>query len=124
MRAQEESVDALSLGSLFVGVRSATQSIMASMRSVGMVGKDMVRSSSHTITIITQTISQIKSPSSESIPVFTIHKAFKSRINDYNINSPLRLPKVTSYCIDDPANFSVPSRVTGRIRCRTHASRL
>ena len=52
-RAQEESVDALSPGSLSVGVRSATQSIMASMRSVG---KDMVRSSSHTITIITNNI--------------------------------------------------------------------
>jgi len=50
VRAQEESVDALSPGSLFVGLRSATQSIMASMRSVGIVGQDMVRSSSHTIT--------------------------------------------------------------------------
>ena len=36
LRAQEESVDALSPGSLSVGVRSATQSIMVSMTSVGM----------------------------------------------------------------------------------------
>ena len=47
VREQEKSVDYLSPGS-----RSATQSIMASMRSVGMVGKDMVRSSSHTFTIM------------------------------------------------------------------------
>ena len=40
-------MNALSPGSLSVGVRSATQSIMASM---GSAGKAMVRSSSHTFT--------------------------------------------------------------------------
>ena len=38
VRAQEESADALGPGSLSVGVRSPTQSIMASMRSVGTYG--------------------------------------------------------------------------------------
>jgi hypothetical protein len=45
VRAQEESVDVdevVSPGSLFVGVRRATWSMMASMSSVGMIGKDMV----------------------------------------------------------------------------------
>jgi len=38
-RAHEESVDALSHGSLFVGVRSATQSIMTSrVEEVGRYG--------------------------------------------------------------------------------------
>ena len=50
VRAQEESVDALSPGSLFAGVERANWSMMTSMSSVGMVGKDMVRSSSHTFT--------------------------------------------------------------------------
>ena len=45
MRAQEESVDVdevVGPSSLPVGVRRATWSMMASMRSVGMVGKDMI----------------------------------------------------------------------------------
>jgi hypothetical protein len=104
VRAQEESVDYLSPGS-----RSATQSTMASMRSVGMVGKDMGRSSSHTFTIITQQYHSL----------LPIHQVFKSRIHDYDIDSPLRLLKATLLCIDDPANSSMPICVTARIRCRT-----
>jgi hypothetical protein len=45
MRAQDESVDVdvvLSPGSLFVGMRSATWSMMALMGSVGMNGKDII----------------------------------------------------------------------------------
>jgi len=94
VRAQEESVDALSPGSLFVGLRSATQSIMASMRSVGIVGKDMVRSSSHTIT------NNITLSSRE----------YKSS-----------LLRATSRCIDDPANYSTPSLLRDRQDTMPHA---
>ena len=47
----------------------------------------------------------------------------ESRIHDYDINSPLRLPEATLRCIDEPANSSIPLCVTGRIRCRTQVCR-
>ena len=90
-------MNALSPGSLSVGVRSATQSIMASMVSVG---KAMVSSSSHTFT---NNITRHDAP------------ALKSRIHDYDIDSPLRLLKATSHRIDEPANSSIPLYMTGRI---------
>ena len=65
-----------------------------------------------------------------SLPRFLSLKLsnFKSRIYDYDIDSPLHLPKAASRCIDDPANSSTPSLMHGdrhdTAHRHNHASRL
>ena len=71
-----EEVCGCSASWLFVHrvMRSATQSIMASMALVGVVGKDVVRSSSHTFTnnITGHFLASIKLSSREYMTVISI----------------------------------------------------